>query len=200
MSNDSLPEKCDCEEVDKCIRMGVCCCTNYCGRYARTLAEYITPVYVTISPNPHEITTYEALQESMKTGIFYKLAKASRDCICVLELAGCRPHYHCLFDVKDKVGFNIRLLNYSKYSNAKKHNKFKGGYHYLFKDVDITREETEIEPILSYEKIIEYNVKKKKETKLKREGEVKSVNRLPIWMSNCNYDENASCEALDEES
>lgn len=155
MYDDTVTGKCRCQITSTCsVHSNDCNCEAYCEIYAGAVARYIDKQYVTISPDPLTIANYSKMHESYIEGLFHKLVKVTNDFIIVLELAGLRPHYHCIFDVRDRVGFNIKLLNHSKYNNVKKHGPFKQGLHYLFKDVVKTHLETNIVPILERSDVI----------------------------------------------
>lgn len=187
MYDDTATAKCKCSVPYKCDMSAVQCdCAAYCPLYEGSVAFYARPYYITISPNPSNITTYKKLVDDYKQEILKKLIKVTKDYIVVLELAGIRPHFHCIFDVKDPVGFNIKLLNLSRYDNVKKHGPFKKGLHYLFKDVTKTYNETGIIPIIERADVVEYN------DRLKKQKEEEDYNRkrqmgievdYPKWMT-----------------
>lgn len=170
MYDDTVKPKCQCGSVTPCNNANSPCdCTAYCFLYERQVAAFDRLQCVTISPNPNRISDYVTLVDDLKRDLLKKLSLVTHDYIIVLELAGLRPHFHCVFDVKDPVGFNIKLLNASRYDNIKKHAMFKNGMHYMFKDVTKTYTETGIIPIMEKADIDEYNL----QLKLKREEEEK---------------------------
>lgn len=159
VKSNSIDRKCKCKVGTHCGRTD-CDCGGMCEIFEGQMADILTWNAVTVSPDPRTIEDYDQLQTTWQNR-FTKLLPHIEDCIIVLELAGLRPHYHCVFKVKDKVGFNIKLLNWSRHDNIKKHNMFKDGLHYLFKDVDKTYDETKIIPILLHDDLIETKLQQK---------------------------------------
>lgn len=178
---------CECNEQSKCDRKKIQCdCKQYCMLYERTVADFKSVQCATISPNPRNFTTYTQVHTEW-IDKFYKMRRHINGAIIVLELAGLRPHYHCIFDVKDKVGFTATLFSWSQYENVKKHNMFKGKLHYLFKQVDKTKEETGIEPIYTYADMISIQEEKHKRKclerlKAKQDRLIELKEDIPKWM------------------
>lgn len=190
MYDDTINGKCRCTCTSACTNSDPTCnCEAYCKLYERAVASFGNKSYVTISPDPRHIDgDYQKLFEEYRTELFKKLYKVTNDFIVVLELAGFRPHFHCIFDVKDQIGFNIKLLNHSKYNNVKKHGPFKGGLHYIFKEADKTYRGTGIVPILEWGDI-EQDIKLRKERLEQQRREhrrlyVEQLNKeIPKWMT-----------------
>lgn len=178
---------CECIITTECRRgKDSCQCKSYCGLHARAVAGFTNTVCATISPNPNSIESYHKTNSDWAER-FYKLRKHLSGGVIVLELAGLRPHYHCIFDVRDKIGFTATLLSWSKYDNVKKHNMFSGGVHYIFKEVDLTRDLTGIEPVLTYGDLITRErelYKQKLLARLQRKQDLlQEVNKdIPEWM------------------
>lgn len=182
---DTANASCTCTVGTVCSRTH-CFCSGMCRLFAGEVADLKQCQAVTISPDPRTIVDYISMHAEWQEH-FVKLRHVISDCIIVLELAGLRPHYHCVFTVKDPVGFNIKLLNLSKVHNIKKHNMFKEGLHYIFKEVDTTYEQTGILPVFIYEDIVQL-VKNKDELKKARilsvrQSRIDDLNKeIPDWM------------------
>lgn len=175
--------ECPCTTGTDCRRLN-CFCSGFCGLYEGEVAEFKSYTAATISPDPRTIDDYDSSHNDWLDW-FTKLLPTLHDCIIVLELAGVRPHYHCLFKVKDRVGFNIKLLNRSRYHNVKTHNMFKDGLHYLFKDVDNTYKGTGIIPIVLYDDLQRrhaYNKEYKKRSMITHKINLIDEPKTPIWM------------------
>lgn len=172
MYDDTATAKCPCTTVSTCDGLSnICSCAAFCPLYEGTVASYTRRRYSTISPNPSGIDPdYSKMMKWYRNGLFRQLSKVCNDFIIVLELAGTmRPHFHCIFDVRDMVGFNIKMFNESRISNVKIHSEFKKGMHYMFKDIDSTYKNTGVIPILERGDIlndIEYEKDRRREEKL----------------------------------
>mgnify|MGYP000010260085 CR=1 FL=1 len=178
---------CDCEITDNCKQdKDKCSCKEYCCLYARSLASFSSPLYFTVSPRIEE-TSYTKICQEWRAK-FYKMRRHIKGGIFVLELAnGLRPHFHAVVDVVDKRGITATLFSWSRYDNVKKHGKYKNGFHYLFKDVEQTYEDTGIKPIYTYEQIKEEEDKKHLERCLDRlaqkQDNINFLNKdIPAWM------------------
>lgn len=175
---------CECKVNTPCGKDN-CSCIGFCGLFEGEVAEFKSYTAATISPDPRDIADYDTLHNDWLS-FFVKLLPHIDDCIIVLELAGLRPHYHCIFKVKDYVGFNIKLLNRSRYHNIKKHNMFKDGLHYLFKSVDETYKQTNIIPIVLYDDLIRkkaYDAEYKKRSMIQHKINLLDEPKIPSWMS-----------------
>lgn len=186
MLDDTDFAKCKCSESDCSRNASECDCSQYCFLFTGTVAGFTNRRCVTISPNPHSFETIPKVHDEWLER-FYKMRRHISGAVIVLELAGLRPHYHCIFDVVDRVGFTATLFSWSTYHNVKRHNMFKGGIHYLFKEVNKTRADTEIDPIFTYADMLQLQ-KEKQITRALRTLELKAIHNnksfadIPNWM------------------
>lgn len=143
--------KCTCEHITVCTR-DVCDCNPYCENNKALLEQHkaATPrfkKFITISPRP----TSDSMEKQL-TGWkieLNKLAKASKLLLIVAELnSSAQLHFHGVAIPKDLFKFNRIMRRISTWDNSKQHSAFKDGYHYLFKDVDYTRECIDHDPII----------------------------------------------------
>lgn len=177
---------CDCEVSSNCpFDLSRCSCTKYCELYARQMEQYASPAYITISPRPSG-DSYKKIYDEWR-GYFYKMRKHLNNGVFVLELAGIRPHFHAIVDIKDRIGFMATLHSWSQYHNVKKHNKYKKGYHYLFKDIQETKDSTGLDPIYTYNQMITEQEEKHKQKCLQRLKDKQDKlyitnNSIPEWM------------------
>lgn len=143
--------KCICEHINVCDR-DLCDCETYCKKYKNLLMSHkaATPrfkKFITISPRPTSDSMSKQL-EGWKIEL-NKLAKSSKLLLIVAELnASSQLHFHGVAIPKDLFKFNRIMRRISTWDNSKQHGSFKGGYHYLFKDVDYTRECIDHDPII----------------------------------------------------
>lgn len=157
----------------------------YCELHEGTVASFKRSIYFTISPNPRDYEGYEKGHTLWMAKIRHIMFNTCCDYIYVLELAGLRPHYHGVADVKDLVGFNKRMYNASRFDNVKVHNKFKDGLNYIFKSVDDTEERTGISPIRTRLDDVSYKKQKQIEkNEAKKKLSIEPINDYPDWMLN----------------
>lgn len=186
MYDDTANGKCPCENRTACSQNN-CNCSGLCGLFQWTLDELNQFTAVTVSPDPRtiDLTSYSQFIDEWLDIFTKKILSTITDGVIVMELAGLRPHFHCVFNVRDKVGFNIRLFNLSKIHNIKKHNMFKGGLHYLFKEVDKTYLETQTVPIICYEDLVDRRlIHISKRTKICHNPYTVDEKQIPKWMLN----------------
>lgn len=179
---------CECPMDSACTnKKERCDCPEYCQQYYDTLDSIGRPVCVTVSPDCREYDSLDKCHEQWR-GYFYKMRRHLKYGIFVLEIAqGRRPHYHMMLDVKDKIGLTKTLYSWGKYHNVKKHNMFHNGIHYLFKEVNYTRTNTGIEPIMDYDMFIKeqdekLTLRSLERLRRKREDAKQLTLTLPKWM------------------
>lgn len=136
-------------KICNCCGIPNCQCEGICHLVDRDIQTFKRLQCFTVSPNPKQYDNIPKLIEDWNDK-FYSLCKHLSDGIFVIEMDGVRPHYHCVVDILDKVGFNQTLFCWSQYHNVKKHDMFKRGIHYLFKDVERTYEDIAVFPIRTY--------------------------------------------------
>lgn len=184
MIDDNL---CLCKNQTSCKQnKDKCTCTSYCELYAGTMAEYKVPRYVTVSPQPRDYNSIADCYTEWKQ-MFYKMRKHLNGGIFVLELAGGRPHFHLVLDIKDKIGFTSTIFSWQKYHNVKIHNKYRNGYHYLFKEVEATYDNTGLDPIYTYAHMMkeenDKHTRKSLERLRRKQNELDIFNsEIPAWM------------------
>lgn len=186
MYDDTVMPKCNCDITDKCRADNTCSCADYCRVHERTVAQYRNRQCVTVSPNIKDYESFDKLLVEWHDN-FYKLKKHLIGGVIVLEMAGLRPHYHCIFDVRDNVYFTKTLFCWSKYHNVKKHNMFKNGLHYIFKDIAATIRDTGADPIYTYEQMMAEQSEAKRQSLLKKISITKDnlafhQKELPEWL------------------
>jgi len=188
IDNDKPSEKCTCETESHCtFDKTKCSCTAYCTLHAGSMAKYLKPKYFTISPDMRQ---YNTIKECVTEwhDCFYKMRKNIRDGVFVMEMAGgIRPHFHCIVDVTNLVGYTKTLFAWQKYHNVKNHNKYTNGYHYLFKEIDETKELTDIDPIYTYDDILKQEtdrILKRSLQRLERKQHLldDNIKEVPAWM------------------
>jgi len=161
--------------------------------YAKVVDAYQVRQCFTVSPDMRMYSSYDDVVDVWHRH-FYKMRRHINGGLFVLELAGIRPHFHCVIDVSDKIGVTKTLFSWAKYHNVRKHNMFKDGIKYLFKEYDNTKDCTGIEPLYTYEDIIKEETRREIERiaqKRQRKLELhEDVNKdIPLWMrgdNNCN--------------
>lgn len=152
--------------------------------YAGQVDLFTRPYYWTISPDPRTYDGYTKGHEYWTSEIRRIMYHTCNDYLYTLELAGLRPHYHGVCDVKDLIGFNTKMFNASRYDNIKIHGKFKDGLKYMFKSVSDTYDRTGIIPIRERDDDVEY---KKQQQSIREESKRKFIidivdRDIPEWM------------------
>lgn len=127
------------------------CVCSYCTQYEHPYAHLYNSQWLTISP-PRRDKKAQVLFDNDRWDFLKNIKNMAKDFIIVAEVANFRIHYHILYNLCNPV-YQFKYFGGLEYTLRFQYRNYpglpKGGFHYLFKDIELTQQFGIKQPVLT---------------------------------------------------